>query len=155
MGLAEVQEYFRKLGMEERIRVFPVSSATVELAAAALGCEPQRIAKTLSFQAGDETLLVVTAGDRKIDNSLFKAVFHTKAKMLTADQVAEKTGHPVGGVCPFAVADGVQIFFDESLKRFDTIYPACGSANSAIALTVAELEACCPSGRWISVCKPI
>ena len=155
MGLEQVKAYFESLGMAERVREFPVSSATVELAAQALGCQPQRIAKTLSFQAGEQTVLIVAAGDCRIDNSLFKAVFHTKAKMLSAAQVEERTGHPVGGVCPFAVKEGVQIFLDESLKRFDTVYPACGSPNSAIELTIQELEQCCPGSSWVRVCKQL
>lgn len=155
MGVEQVKAYFQTLGMADRVREFQVSSATVELAAQALGCQPQRIAKTLSFQVGEETVLIVAAGDCRIDNGLFKAVFHTKAKMLSAGQVEERTGHPVGGVCPFAVKEGVRIYLDESLKRFDTVYPACGSPNSAIGLTLEELERCCPGSSWIQVCKRI
>ena len=155
MGAEQVKAYFQSLGMADRVREFQVSSATVELAAQALGCEPQRIAKTLSFQVGEETVLIVAAGDCRIDNSLFKAVFHTKAKMLSASQVEERTGHPVGGVCPFAVKEGVRIYLDESLKRFETVYPACGSPNSAIGLTIEELERCSPGSSWIQVCKRI
>ena len=155
MAIDKVREYMKQFGKEQDIREFNESSATVELAAQALGCQPQRIAKTLSFQAGEQTVLIVAAGDCRIDNSLFKAVFHTKAKMLSAAQVEERTGHPVGGVCPFAVKEGVQIFLDESLKRFDTVYPACGSPNSAIELTIQELEQCCPGSSWVRVCKQL
>ena len=129
------------------------SSATVELAAQAVGVEPARIAKTMSFKKGDETILVVTAGDRKIDNSKYKNYFGVKAKMLTPDEVIEKVGHPVGGVCPFAVPDQVQVYLDESMKRFETVYPACGSGNSAIGLTCEELERYSHSRAWVDVCK--
>lgn len=139
--------------MEERILEMDQSSATVELAAQAVGVEPARIAKTMSFKKGDETILVVTAGDRKIDNSKYKNYFGVKAKMLTPDEVIEKVGHPVGGVCPFAVPDQVQVYLDESMKRFETVYPACGSGNSAIGLTCEELERYSHSRAWVDVCK--
>ena len=132
MSIERVREYFRQYHMEERILEMDQSSATVELAAQAVGVEPARIAKTMSFKKGDETILVVTAGDRKIDNSKYKNYFGVKAKMLTPDEVIEKVGHPVGGVCPFAVPDQVQVYLDESMKRFEMVYPACGSGNSAI-----------------------
>ena len=125
----------------------------MELAAQAVGVEPARIAKTMSFKKGDETILVVTAGDRKIDNSKYKNYFGVKAKMLTPDEVIEKVGHPVGGVCPFAVPDQVQVYLDESMKRFETVYPACGSGNSAIGLTCEELERYSHSRAWVDVCK--
>lgn len=139
--------------MEERILEFQESSATVELAANALHTEPKRIAKTLSFHVGEQTILIVAAGDAKIDNQKYKAQFGTKAKMLGADEAEELTGHAVGGVCPFAVKEGVLVYLDESLKRFETVYPACGSANSAIELTIAELETYSRTRGWIDVCK--
>ncbi len=153
MAIQEVREYFKQFDLDDKILEFDVSSATVELAAQALNCEPQRIAKTLSFKVGDSCVLVVAAGDAKIDNAKFKAVFKTKAKMLTPKEVPELTGHPVGGVCPFAVKDGVKVYLDISLKRFTTVFPACGSANSAIELTPGELEKYSNSLGWIDVCK--
>ena len=139
--------------MLDRVLEFPVSSATVELAAIAVGCEPARIAKTLSFMVDGTPILIVTAGDAKIDNAKYKAYFHTKAKMLTPDDALELIGHAVGGVCPFAVNDGVQVYLDESLKRFQTVFPACGSSNSAIELTIVELEKYSNAINWINVCK--
>lgn len=120
-----------------------------------MGVEPARIAKTLSFKKGDDTILVVTAGDMKIDNSKYKHFFGTKAKMLTPDEVLEKVGHPVGGVCPFAIPKEVQVYLDESMKRFETVYPACGSGNSAIGLTCDELEKYSNAQAWVDVCKPM
>ena len=153
MAIDKVKAYFRQFGMEERIQEFDTSSATVELAAAALHCEPQRIAKTLSFLADGQAILIVVAGDVKIDNSKYKAQFKTKAKMLSAQQAETMIGHAVGGVCPFAVEEGVNIYLDQSLKRFTTVYPACGSANSAIELTIPELEKYSGAAAWIDVCK--
>lgn len=153
MSIQKVKEYFSTVGMAERVQEFSVSSATVALAAEALGCEPCRIAKSLTFSVGDEAVLVVTAGDTKIDNGKYKAFFGTKAKMLTPDEVLEKIGHAVGGVCPFAVKSGVKVYLDESLKRFSTVFPACGSSSSAIELTLAELEAHSNFISWIDVCK--
>ena len=153
MAIEKVKEYFARYGMEDRVLEFPVSSATVELAAQALGCEPCRIAKTLSFLVGDRAVLIVAAGDAKIDNPKYKAQFGAKAKMLTPDQVVELIGHAVGGVCPFAVNDGVAVYLDVSLKRFDTVFPACGSSNSAIELTIPELERCSGYTAWVDVCK--
>ncbi len=153
MANDKVKAYFRQFGMEERIQEFDTSSATVELAAAALHCEPQRIAKTLSFLADGQAILIVAAGDVKIDNSKYKAQFKTKAKMLSAQQAETMIGHAVGGVCPFAVEEGVNIYLDQSLKRFTTVYPACGSANSAIELTIPELEKYSGAAAWINVCK--
>ncbi len=153
MSIEKVKEYFKQYGMEERILEFPVSSATVELAAQALNCEPCRIAKTLSFSVNDSPVLIVTAGDAKIDNKKYKAFFGAKAKMLSHDEVTEKIGHAVGGVCPFAVNDGVKIYLDVSLKRFETVFPACGSSNSAIELTPQQLETCSNYNQWIDVCK--
>ena len=155
MSISKVREYFRQYGMEERILEMEQSSATVELAAQAVGVEPARIAKTLSFKKGDDTILLVTAGDMKIDNSKYKHFFGTKAKMLTPDEVLEKVGHPVGGVCPFAIPKEVQVYLDESMKRFETVYPACGSGNSAIGLTCDELEKYSNAQAWVDVCKPM
>ena len=140
MSIEKVRAYFRGLGMEDRILEFPVSSATVELAAQALNCEGCRIAKTLSFMVDGAPILIVAAGDAKVDNAKYKAFFHTKAKMLSHEEAAELIGHAVGGVCPFAVNEGVSVYLDESLKRFATVFPACGSSNSAIELTIPELE---------------
>ncbi len=154
MSIEKVKAYFAALGMEERILEFPVSSATVELAAAALGCEPCRIAKTLSFSVGGAPILIVTAGDVKINNSAYKARFGTKAKMLTPDEAVTLIGHAVGGVCPFAVNEGVTVYLDESLRRFETVFPACGSGSSAIELTVPELEEYSGYADWVDVCKP-
>lgn len=153
MAIEKVREYFKTLGIEDRIQEFDVSSATVELAAAALSCEPARIAKTLSFIVGERPILIVCAGDVKIDNPKYKAQFSTKAKMLTPEQAVELIGHAVGGVCPFAVNDGVTVYLDESLKRFQTVYPACGSASSAIELTIPELEQYSNYSEWVDVCK--
>ena len=153
VAIEKAREYLKKWKMEERILEFDTSSATVELAAEAVGCEPARIAKTLSFLAGEETVLVVAAGDAKVDNAKYKARFHTKAKMLSAGQVEELTGHAVGGVCPFGINEGVAVYLDESLKRFETVFPAAGSANSAIELTIPELEEVSGSRGWINVCK--
>lgn len=153
MSIETVREWFRPLGRDGDVREFPVSSATVELAAAALSVEPARIAKTLSFAQGEGCLLVVTAGDQKIDNAKFKAAFGMKAKMLPPEEVLRLTGHAVGGVCPFALPDGVRVALDVSLRRFPLIYPACGSANSAIGLTCEELEAYVPGAVWVDVCK--
>lgn len=153
MAIEKVKAYFQKYGMEERIQELDMSSATVELAAAALHCEPQRIAKTLSFMVVDHVALVVAAGDAKIDNHKYKAQFGTKAKMLTPEEVETLVGHAVGGVCPFAVNEGVEVYLDVSLKRFETVFPACGSSNSAIELTIAELEEYSGYAGWIDVCK--
>ena len=153
MSIERVRAYFQTLGREGDILEFPVSSATVELAAQAVGTIPARIAKTLSFLVDDGCVLVVAAGDAKIDNSKFKAQFHTKAKMLTPEQAVVMTGHAVGGVCPFANPEGVRTCLDVSLKRFDTVFPAAGSSNSAIQLTCDELAEYSHSLGWIDVCK--
>ena len=139
--------------MEARIKEFDVSSATVELAAKAVGTEGARIAKTLSFMLQDGPILIVAAGDARIDNPKFKAKFHLKAKMLTPDEVLEMVGHPVGGVCPFGINDGVQVYLDESLKRFETVFPAVGSASSAIELNLEELYKYSNAIEWVDVCK--
>ncbi|MGN0406144.1 MAG: YbaK/EbsC family protein [Bariatricus sp.] len=153
MAIEKVKEYFKAYGIENKVLEFPVSSATVELAAEALGCEPCRIAKTLSFMVNESPILIVAAGDAKIDNQKYKAKFVKKAKMLTPEEVEQLVGHAVGGVCPFAVNEGVTIYLDESLKRFETVFPACGSSNSAIELTIEELEKYSSYTEWIDVCK--
>lgn len=154
MSIEKVREYFSRFGIESRIREFEVSSATVPLAAKALGCEEARIAKTLSFMAGENPIVIVMAGDVRVDNKKYKAAFSTKAKMLSFDEAANLIGHAVGGVCPFAVNEGVKVFLDESLKRFETVFPACGSANSAIELTIPELEKYASQPiQWIDVTK--
>ena len=153
MAIEVVREYLKKWDADKRIIEFDTSSATVELAALAVGCEPARIAKTLSFLVEDHAILIVAAGDAKVDNPKYKAQFHTKAKMLSPDQVTEMIGHAVGGVCPFGVKPGVEIYLDESLRRFDTVFPAAGSSNSAIELSMEELERFSGSSNWIDVCK--
>ena len=153
MSVEKVKSFFQQYNMADRILEFDESSATVELAAAALHCEPARIAKTLSFDAAGETVLVVTAGDAKIDNPKYKKQFGTKAKMLAPKEVETRIGHAVGGVCPFAVNDGVKVYLDVSLKRFSQVFPACGSSNSAIALSVRELETYSGYEKWVDVCK--
>ena len=154
MSIARVRDYFRPLGLEPRIQEFDVSSATVELAAVAVGVEGARIAKTLSFKVDDQPILIVAAGDAKVDTSRYKAQFHTKAKMLTHEEAHDLIGHDVGGVCPFALPENVKVYLDVSLQRFSTVFPAAGSDNSAIELTCQELEqyACNFSG-WVDVCK--
>lgn len=153
MSIERVRAYFRPLGMEGRILEFAESSATVELAAQALHCEPARIAKTLSFATGQGPILIVAAGDAKVDNAKYKAYFKQKAKMLPAQEVEAQIGHTVGGVCPFGINEGVTVYLDESLKRFDTVFPACGSGNSAIELTIPELERYSGYAGWVDVCK--
>lgn len=153
MSIQRVKEYFKQFNMEDKVMEFPVSSATVELAAKALNTEGCRIAKTLSFSVNDSPILIVTAGDAKIDNKKYKAFFGAKAKMLSFDEVEEKIGHAVGGVCPFAINEGVTVYLDECIKRFETVFPACGSSNSAIELTPEELEKYSNFKQWIDVCK--
>ena len=154
MSVDKVKKYFAGYGMESRVLEFEVSSATVELAAAALNCEPGRIAKTLSFLVGEQPILIVSAGDVKIDNAKYKATFGKKAQMLTQEQVTELIGHAVGGVCPFAINPGVDIYLDASLKKYETAFPACGSSNSAIELTIPEMEKYSGYKEWVDVCKP-
>lgn len=153
MSIEKVKAYFAEFGMEGRILEFPVSSATVELAAQALNCDPSRIAKTLSFRVGDTPILIVAAGDARVDNAKYKARFGVKAKMLSHQEAADLIGHAVGGVCPFAVNAGVQLYLDESMRRFETMFPAAGSSNSAIELTLAELETYAKADSWVDVCK--
>lgn len=154
MSIEKGREYFRSLGMEDRVIEFTVSSATVELAAKALGVEGARIAKTLSFKRQDGgALLILAAGDARIDNHKFKERFHFKAKMLTPDEVLSLVGHPVGGVCPFGINEGVDVYLDESLKRFTTVFPAVGSPSSAIELNLEELWTTSKALDWVDVCK--
>ena len=153
MSIAAVRSYFAQFGMETQVLGFDVSSATVELAAQALNVESARIAKTLSYLVDGGAVLVVAAGDIRVDNRKFKDAFHTKARMLTPEQASEMVGHAVGGVCPFGVNEGVKVYLDESLKRFETVYPAAGSSNSAIELTIPELERFSASLGWVDVCK--
>ena len=151
MAIDKVREYFKKYNMEDRIQTFDVSSATVELAAKALNTEGKRIAKTLSFKINDKIILIVLAGDAKISNSKYKAFFHEKAHMVPFEEVETLVGHPVGGVCPFAINKNVDVYLDESLKRFETVFPACGSPSSAIELTIEELEKYSKPISWIDV----
>lgn len=153
MSIEKVKAYFESYGIADKIQEFETSSATVELAAQALNCEPARIAKTLSFKSGDKYILIVTAGDTKVDNAKYKEQFKTKAKMLSAEEALEHIGHAIGGVCPFAVNEAVEIYLDASLKRFETVFPACGSSNSAIELTIPELEKYSGSKQWVDVGK--
>ena len=151
MAIDKVKDYFKKYNMEDKVIEFDVSSATVEEAAKALNTEGKRIAKTLSFKTKEGVILIVLAGDAKISNSKYKALFHEKAHMLSFDEVNTLVGHPVGGVCPFAINDGVKVYLDESLNRFETVFPACGSANSAIELTIDELDKYSNKESWIDV----
>ena len=153
MSIERVNAYFKQYNMNQRIIELQESSATVELAAQALGCEPERIAKSLSFMVEDKPILVICAGDVKIDNPKYKENFGTKAKMLAPDEVVHLIGHAVGGVCPFGINEGVAGYLDEALKRFTTVFPACGSANSAIELTIPELEQYSGYEKWVDVCK--
>lgn len=153
MSLEQVKTYFAKFGMEDRVLEFPVSSATVDLAAQAVGCLPGRIAKTLSFLVEDRAILIVVAGDARIDNAKYKAKFHKKAKMLPPEQVTKMVGHAVGGVCPFAVKSDVEVYLDVSLKEYQTVFPACGSSNSAIELSIPELEKFSGFCEWVDVCR--
>ena len=153
MSIEKAKDYFRQWGMESRIREFETSSATVELAAEALGCAPERIAKSLSFKTNDNCILIVAAGNTKVDNSKFKMQFHTKATMLSKEDVKDMIGHDVGGVCPFGINENVDVYIDISLKEFATVFPACGSSNSVIELTINELEKYSNYIAWIDVCK--
>ena len=153
MSIEKVRAYFAAYGMEDRILEFPVSSATVELAAQALNCAPCRIVKTLSFSVNGKPILIAAAGDAKVDNAKYKAKFGVKAKMLSHDDAATMIGHAVGGVCPFAVNEGVEVYLDVSMKRFGTVFPAAGSSNSAIELTIPEMEKYSNFFDWVDVCK--
>ena len=153
MALEKVISYFDQAGLRDRVMVFDQSSATVELAALAVGCEPAHIAKTMSFLQNDKAILIVTAGDARIENKKYKALFHQKAKMIPWEEVEGYIGHAPGGVCPFEIKEDVVTYLDESLKRFETVYPAAGSDNSAVALSIEELEKHSKSIGWIDVCK--
>lgn len=153
MAIDKVKEYFKKFNIEDRIIELPESSATVALAAKALGTEECRIAKSLSFLINDKAILIITAGDAKIDNAKYKGFFNIKAKMIPFNEVEDYIGHAAGGVCPFAIKEGIDVYLDESLKRFDYVYPACGSGNSAIKLTIPELEKYSSYKEWIDVTK--
>ncbi len=155
MSIENVRAYFAPLGLEDRIREFDVSSATVELAAAALGVDGARIAKSMGFKLGGQAIVVVCAGDVKVDNTKYKAQFHSKAKMLSFDEAHDMLGHDPGGVCPFALPEGVQTYLDGSLRRFDTVFPAAGSASSAVEMSCAELERYASNFvSWVDVTKP-
>lgn len=153
MAIDRVREYFSRWNIQDRILEFDVSSATVDLAAKAVGCVAERIAKTLSFMVNGKGILIVTAGDMKIDNPKYKSQFGTKAKMMSPDEVEDIVGHGIGGVCPFGINEGVTVYLDVSLKRFKSVFPACGSTNSAIELTIEELEKYSNYTAWIDVCK--
>ena len=153
MSIEKARAHLKKYGLEERIQEFTVSSATVALAAEALGCEPARIAKSLSFESRESAILVIAAGDARIDNAKFKQRFGMKAKMLSAEKVEPLIGHGVGGVCPFGVNAGVPVYLDESLKRFETVYPAAGTPSSAVHLSLSELERASEAVGWVDVCK--
>ena len=153
MSLERAKAYLKEYKMEDQIREFPVSSATVELAAEALHTEAGRIAKTLSFLVDGEAVLIVCAGDARIDNEKYKAFFRAKAKMLAPDEVEERIGHAIGGVCPFGIKEGVRVYLDETLKKYETVFPACGSSNSAIELTIPQLEQLAKPVCWVDVCK--
>ena len=153
MSAEKAKEHLEKSGFADRIKTFEQSSATVELAAQALGCEPARIAKSLTFMVNDKPIMIVAAGDVKVDNAKFKARFGVKAKMLSPEQVAELIGHPVGGVCPFGINDGVSVYLDESMKRFERMFPAAGSGNTAVDLSLEELEKCSGAEEWVDVTK--
>lgn len=153
MAIEKVREYFRGFGMESRVVEFEVSSETVELAAVAVGCEPKRIAKTMAFMVGEQPILVVMAGDARISNPKFKAEFSTKPKMIAPPELPVLIGHEMGGVCPFGINDGVTVYLDESLRRFETVFPAAGSGNSAIELNLEELEKYSNSTKWVDIGK--
>lgn len=153
MAIEKVKEYFKKFGIEDKVSEFDVSSATVELAAQAIGCEAKQIAKTMSFIVEDKPVLVTMSGDARIANPKFKEQFKCKAKMIAAEQVGELIGHDVGGVCPFAINEGVEVYLDASLRRFETVFPAAGSSNSVIELTIPELEKYSGAKEWVDICK--
>lgn len=153
MSYELAKAHLERYHLEDRIQLFDVSSATVELAAQAVGVEGARIAKTLSFKLENGCILILAAGDARIDNKKYKATFHKKASMPSADEVLEQIGHPVGGVCPFGIKPGVPVYLDESLKRFDIVYPAAGTGNSAVKLSIDELYTCSEAVGWVDVCK--
>ena len=153
MSFEKARDHLARFGLADRIREFETSSATVELAAQAAGVEPGRIAKSISFKLGERTILIVAAGDVKVDNAKYKEALGGRAKMLTREEAAERIGHDVGGVCPFGVNEGVEVYLDQSLRRFETVLPAAGSANSCVELTLEELERCAGAARWVDVCR--
>lgn len=153
MSIEMAKKHLEKYGFADKVIEFDVSSATVELAAAAVGCEPGMICKSLTFNVAGEAVMILAAGDAKVDNGKYKAFFGTKAKMLTPDEVESMIGHKIGGVCPFGIKEGVKVYLDETMKRFPYIYPAAGSSNSAIKLTMDELEKVSEAELWIDVCK--
>lgn len=153
MSYENVKQYFENIGLGQRVKELNQSSATVEQAAEAIGCEPERIAKTMSFLLGNEAILIVTAGDMKVDNKKFREHFHQKAKMIPSELVESYIGHAPGGVCPFVINQNVKVFLDVSLKRFEVVYPAGGSGNSAVELTLSELEKYSQFEIWVDVCK--
>ena len=155
MSFIKAKEHLQKFGLDNKVMEFTVSSATVAEAAQAINCKEEEIVKTLSFILDDKAILIAVAGDMKIDNSKFKEEFHTKAKMIPFENVEEMVGHAVGGVCPFGINDNVEVYLDESLKRFERVYPACGSSNSAVELTLEELERTSNYLKWIDVCKGV
>ena len=154
MAIEEVRQYLAGLGLADRVMEFTASSATVAEAARDLGCEPARIAKTMAFRVGQDPILIVMAGDGRVDNPRYKAAFHTKAAMIRPEELVEAVGHPMGGVCPFAVRPEVKVYLDESLRRFDVVYPAAGTASSAVRLSVPELEHSAQNfAGWVDVAK--
>ena len=153
MSIENVRKYFKEMNIEKEILEFEVSTSTVDLAAAALGIIPARIAKTLSFKLGDTAILVVTSGDMKIDNKKFKDEFKTKAKMLKPEEVIDFTGHAIGGVCPFGLTNDLKVYLDVSMQNYETLYPACGSSNSAVEMTCDELFKYSKAEKWVDVCK--
>lgn len=153
MSLENAKEYLKQFDLDSRVQELDLSSATVELAAKALGTAEERIAKTLSFQLDDRAILIVCAGDAKIDNKKYKGEFGCKARMIPFEEVEAKIGHPAGGVCPFGINEGVEVYLDESLKRFETVFPACGTSNSAIELSIEELERAAGAKQWLDICK--
>lgn len=155
MSIEKAKNHLKKFGLDGKVMEFSVSSATVKDAAIAVGCKEEEIAKSLTFILGDKPILIVAAGDARIDNPKFKQEFQTKAKMIPFEEVEKLIGHAVGGVCPFGINDGVDVFLDNSLKRFEYVYPACGSSNSAVKLSIGELEEASGYKKWIDVCKDI
>lgn len=153
MALEKAKAYLEEKGYGDRVMVFDVSSATVELAAKAVGTEPEKIAKSMTFKVNEKPVMIVCAGDAKVNNQKFKETFHVKAKMLSFDEVHDLIGHDVGGVCPFGINEGVDVYLDESLKRFEFVYPACGSDNSAVKLSIPELEEVSGYLGWVDICK--
>jgi prolyl-tRNA editing enzyme YbaK/EbsC (Cys-tRNA(Pro) deacylase) len=153
LSIEKAREHLKKWNLDHRIMEFDVSCATVELAAQAVNCEPERIAKSMAFIAGDRCIIIVTAGDARVDNKKYKKKFNCKAKMVPPEELPKLVGHEMGGVCPFGLNEGVEVYLDISLKRFKTVFPACGSGNSAVELSIEELEKCSGYIEWVDVCK--